>query len=252
MNMKERFHLTKEERKLLSAAVVFLMVIFAISLVQNIIRYGVHATYNPWRSVLYLLVSLLLFLPFVPLMMRGCLRARERKPRRYWFLTVGLAGLIIFVYYCISSVLIHWAGFYDQFFAPVYARQYFGREALYHMLVLAGTCFYFYFRKKEEPVKMVSGMVGKKEVTIQANLIRWIEAYDHYLKIHAEGVTLLKRYTMERMSSELAPEFVRIHRKYLVNKRFIVGKERNQRNEFVLLGSGERIKVGRSYAPLDL
>lgn len=99
---------------------------------------------------------------------------------------------------------------------------------------------------------MISANQGRKEVTIKTDLIEWIEADDHYLKIHLANQSLIKRTTLEKMAEELQPEFVRIHRKYLVNKNEIVGKEKAGRDEYVVMKTGAKVKVGRSYQPLDV
>ena len=97
---------------------------------------------------------------------------------------------------------------------------------------------------------MISGMVGRKEITVPASRIKWIESDDHYLKIYTKEYTLIKRATLENMAIDLQPEFIRIHRKFLVNKKAILSTERSQRDEFVVLNSGEKLKVGRTYNPI--
>ncbi len=92
---------------------------------------------------------------------------------------------------------------------------------------------------------------GRKKITVPTELITWIEADDHYLKIHCSEGMLVKRSTLEKMTAELNPDFARIHRKYAVNKKRVVGKEKLNRDEFLILSTGERLKVGRSYQPLD-
>ena len=249
--MKEVITLIRKERKTLLVAALTLLVIFAVSLVQNIIRYGIHESYNPWKSVLYLVISLLLFLPLLPGVLHWSMTIVERFPHRYWLMTAGVILVSIGLFYVVSSILIHLAGFYDQFFAPRYARQYFGREALYHLLTLTGIVVYVHLTREEETQtledKVVSGIQGQKSVTVKAQLIQWIEADDHYLRLHIADGLLVKRYTMERMAEELHPEFVRIHRKYLVNRAYIIGTEREQRKEFVVLRDGQKLRIGKAY-----
>ncbi len=143
-------------------------------------------------------------------------------------------------------------GFFDDFFNIQYARQYFGREALFHILLVVGACVYIYFTYQKKVGKLVKGSIGRKSVTIPSEMIRWIEADDHYLKLYTDDSQLVKRSTLEKMADELEPDFIRIHRKYLVNRHHIIGKEREQRDEFLLMKGGQRLKVGRSYQPFDI
>ena len=251
--MKEVMITTRKEVKVLLAATLSLLVVFAISLVQNIIRYGIHESYNPWKSVLYLGISLLLFLPFLPGVLHWSRILASHRPTYFWVGTTGLVMLSIGLFYVLSSILIHLAGFYDGLFATRYARQYFGREALYHLLVLTGIVVYVRLTSDEEeasPTKVVSGIKGQREVTIKADQVYWVETDDHYLRLHCETGLLLKRYTMEKMAKDLDPEFLRIHRKYLVNRRCIVGIEKEQRKEYVLLQDGQKLRVGKAYQPV--
>lgn len=218
---------------------------------QNVLRYGDSGHYNPWRSVFYLVLSVLLFIPLVPLAYRYGKKALIKQPKHYWLLSSILITATIAIFLVISNITLYLAGYYDFAIDPTYIRRYFGREALFHLLLLA-TCFYFIKSGSHNHQKLVSGTLGRKEVTISTDLIKWIETDDHYLKIHTDESSLLKRTTLEQMAEELKPKFIRIHRKYLVNKDQIIGKEKQQRDEFVILKSGERLKVGRSYRPFEI
>lgn len=250
--MKELFHLIHKERRYFLWLSIAFFALFVITMAQNVIRYGMHDTYNPWRSITYLLISLMLFLPLLPLLFWGMKKMFLLFPKHFWWMG-GLTALLgVGLHYALSSVVIHTLSFYDSFFAIKYARQYFGREALYHLLTLIATAIYIYYRFKIIDPKMISGTFGKKAMTIRMDQIRWIEADDHYLKIHTGEKTLLKRYTLGKMAEDLQPEFIRIHRKYIVNKQMIVGIQKEKRDQFILLNSGEKLRVGRSYQPIQL
>ena len=239
------------KKQYLLYCLLFLIVAFAAALVQNYIRYGSHDEYDVWKSIIYLIISLLLFSFFMPLIVHVSAES-ALKYRKFYVLYISmLAVACITIYYFATSVIIHLTGFYDGFLSEQYARQYFGREAIVHVLMVGVTGFYCYVRGSGGKEKLISATSGRKEITIFTKDIHWIEAYDHYLKIHSEHGPLLKRTTLENMTKELRPDFIRIHRKYLVNKEQIVRKEKQSRDEFVILQSGDRLKVGRSYSPLE-
>ena len=242
----------RHHKKYFLVASLAFFVMFWVALIQNMIRYGVHYSYNPWSSALYLSIALLAFVPFLIPLLVGIELVYKRAPTHYWLWVSAFGLTFLIAYYAFSSIAIHLVGFYEDFFSTQYLRQYFGREALFHSFTIIGTAIYIKFRKPSTEPKIISGTLGRKEVTIKAELVHWIEADDHYLKIHTDPSPLVKRSTLEKMAEELKPDFIRIHRKYLVNKDKIVGKERLQRDEFVILSTGEKLKVGRSYSPLDI
>lgn len=234
------------------AVLVTLLLLFGITMAQNAIRYGIYEGYNPWRSVLYLSISLLLFAAFAPLIYRLNYGLALKQQKRYWLWSILLIPAWILIYFVITGPILIAFGFLKDSGYMQYARQYFGKEALFHLLVLVGTAFYVKKLADTPAQKLISGTVGRKAVTLQAELIYWIEADDHYLKIYSDQDMMMKRSSLEKMSQELQPDFIRIHRKYLVNTRHIVGKERQQRNEYVIIKSGEKLRVGRSYSPLEI
>ncbi len=240
----------RELIRFLIFASIFLLIAFILLMVQNVIRYGSYDHYNPGRSAVYLIISLVLFLPLIPPVFGIARNINRNYPRLLIPAGIGIVALLLFTFYLISNGFLFLTGYYESLPDPVYARRYFGKEALIHLIVLAAV--FFATKKRGYDRKLISGTIGRKEVSISAELIRWIEVDDHYLKIHANENSLIKRTTLDQMAKELKPDFIRIHRKYLVNKQQIVGTERMQRDEYVILKSGERLRVGRSYQPLKL
>jgi len=243
--------LVRKSRNYYLVTMAAMLVLFGITLAQNAIRYGIHESYNIWRSVLYLLFSFLLFAAFLPLIWRIAERIEQNNPDKFWLWTSLLTPAYLLVYFCLTGPLEILVGFSQEGMVQ-YARQYFGKDALYHLIIILGTHIYLYLSFDRSKPKLISGSVGRKTVTLPAELISWIEADDHYLKIHSEQSTMMKRSSLESISKELAPEFIRIHRKYLVNKAHIAGKEKQKRDEYVLLKSGDKLKVGRSFSPIEL
>lgn len=244
--------IVKGEWRFFLYATLFLFSVFIISMIQNAIRYGVFAGYNPWNSMLYLTISLLLFMPFVPVLFWLARSAIEKGVKRYILVSAVSTVVVLTAFYVLSSIIIHTLGFFDDFFAIRYGRQYFGGTVLFHFITIVGTFTYVYQKYCKNQVKQVSGSLGRNKITISSDLIQWIEADDHYLKIHTSRASIIKRTTLDKMAKELQPEFLRIHRKYLVNRQEIIGTEKRQRDHFVLLKDGKKLKVGRSYSPLEL
>lgn len=78
--------------------------------------------------------------------------------------------------------------------------------------------------------------------------VLWIEAVRHYVRLHLEGGCALYRTRMHAIEDELGPEFVRIHRSYLVRKALVRELRRGANGRYrVLLACGEDLPVGDSY-----
>lgn len=221
-------------------------------LIQNYIRYGHHASYSPGPAMTLLMIGFFLILLFLPFYLAIVSFIKTQHYRNYWLLIAGLSIFTILLFFTFSSALVHVFGFYDTFWGEKYARYYFGRLVFFHILLLGGISAYVFYKKEVRIARLISGTIGRKKVTLQANLAKWIEADDHYLKIHFKEGTMITRATLEQMAKDLQPDFIRIHRKYLVNKSQVIGKEKEKREEYLILSTGERLKVGRSFSPIDL
>ena len=85
--------------------------------------------------------------------------------------------------------------------------------------------------------------------------IRWVEAFDYYIKIHVKDKFYLVRESMKKMEQKLPGEkFMRIHKSSIVNLEFINELEPHFNGEYLLrLIDGQQLKVSRSYRKnLDL
>ena len=248
----QRIELPPQPRtKLVLWSFLFLLGLAGVALLQNVLRYGQYEGYNIWRSLGYLAFSVFGLLPLLP----GALWAYRRGLGKAspWGVLLAVVFMGTAAAYLLSALGLFAMGYFDAPVSVKYLRQYVSRELSFHVLTLVG--LWAYVRLSEGApttlAKTISATRGRKEIIVRADQVRWIEADDHYLRIHMDEAPLLKRATLEYMTQELQPEFVRIHRKYLVNRGAIVGKEKQQKEEYVVLVSGERLKVGRSYRPVE-
>jgi hypothetical protein len=94
----------------------------------------------------------------------------------------------------------------------------------------------------------------EKNVLVDASLpslaasIEWIEAADNYVELHVAGRTVMRRMTLRDAEQALAGSgFVRIHRRYLVNRKRIdaIGRAPDL---VVRLKCGIELPVGRAFA----
>ncbi|MEZ4810886.1 MAG: LytTR family DNA-binding domain-containing protein [Allomuricauda sp.] len=239
----------KSEKRFYILSITLLVVVFIITLIQNIIRYSHHATYNVWISVLYLCISILLFIPFMILCFNIQKKIQLNYGKWFWPLTIILAFSCLVIFYLVSGIVLHSFGYFNHYIDSEYAGYYFGREALYHLLFVLGSGVFVYASK--ERTSTIDVWKGRKMITLGVDLIQWIEAEGHYLNFHTENDTFIKRENIGSMSKHLQPDFIRIHRKYIVNKNQIVATEKHKRDEYVVLSCGDKLKIGPSFKPIS-
>lgn len=83
---------------------------------------------------------------------------------------------------------------------------------------------------------------------VAAGSIDWIAAADNYIELQIGQRTLIRRMTLRAAERELASfEFVRIHRRYLINRRrieVVAGTNGDRRARI----AGSELPIGRRYA----
>lgn len=86
--------------------------------------------------------------------------------------------------------------------------------------------------------------------------IRWVEAYDYYVKIHVADRFFLVRKSLKSLAEDLpSAHFIRVHKSALVNLQYIQRMEPIHQGAYTMfLSEGQRIKVSKTYskAILDL
>lgn len=238
---------TKIYKRFFVGACVALVIIFGVLLIQDYTRNSESDNYNIKDTMVYLTVSVLLFVPFITSVLKLLLDTYKKNVAIYWFSTVFLTVLTLVVFFLFSGAVLHLLGYFDNYISAIYARQYFGKEAMYHLLILAATGVYVHHQESTGNTTVISGSLNGKEINIRASQINWIEEDKQSLNLHTDSQKVLKKATMAEISKELEPLFVQINRKYLVNQNKVVAKEREKQSEFVVLNSGERLRVGKSY-----
>lgn len=78
--------------------------------------------------------------------------------------------------------------------------------------------------------------------------IDWIEAADNYVELHLGGRVLMRRMTMREAERQLSSAgFVRIHRRFLINRRKLAGVVGSNGDRRVRI-AGTELPIGSRYA----
>ncbi|MEP4946235.1 MAG: LytTR family DNA-binding domain-containing protein [Flavobacteriaceae bacterium] len=168
----------------------------------------------------------------------------------YWVLNIGFGLLVLLLFYMLSNSILHSLGYFENYVDLQYARYYFGREALYHLFFILASATYVYFQKHQK--QTIEVYKGRTLITIPLETIHWIEAEGHYLNFYTHTEKYIQRNRIGALAKQLHPDFIRIHRKYMVNKSQIFAKEKEKREEYIVLKSKERLKIGQSFKPVEI
>ncbi len=80
--------------------------------------------------------------------------------------------------------------------------------------------------------------------------IHYISANDDYIDIHTQNEKYLKKMTMDAILSRLPDNFIRRHRKHIINLNFLKQIEKEgKENYFAVTTSGTPFKISRSQYP---
>ena len=91
--------------------------------------------------------------------------------------------------------------------------------------------------------------IDGKIVFIEINEVRYIEALDTYVKIHTKNKFVVLKESMKEMERRLTPAgFIRTHRSYLINSKWLTEIEPYFNGDFyVKLSDGSKLKGSRNY-----
>lgn len=95
---------------------------------------------------------------------------------------------------------------------------------------------------REEALTSIFVKSDKKIIKIQIDEIQYIEAYGNYIKIYTEEMILTPQ-TLTEFSQKLPPDFIQIHKSFVLNFNRLKLIDGNQ----IVLQSGAKLPIGKSY-----
>ncbi len=156
-----------------------------------------------------------------------------RNPARLAGLLVAIAAASIATEYLVNWSMGHWT-------SPV------GLLIMRRLPAIAATLMLIGLARKERARQVGQGDFADLEGLAQS--IEYVAAADNYVEIHLPGRVTLKRMTLAEATAVLHGRgFLRVHRRFLVNRAEVEAVHRQGR-AFVRLRSGAKIPVGRAYS----
>ncbi|MET1260130.1 LytTR family DNA-binding domain-containing protein [Flagellimonas sp. DF-77] len=83
---------------------------------------------------------------------------------------------------------------------------------------------------------------GHKKIKLETQKLIYIESFKDYIEIHQPSKMIRVKLNIGAFEKELGPDFLRIHRSYIINKHYIQGYSKNE----VEL-NGMELPIGSSY-----
>lgn len=85
--------------------------------------------------------------------------------------------------------------------------------------------------------------VDRKHIHLNVGQIQYLESYGNYVKIWVDQKMHLTPRTLSSFESELNDQFIRIHKSFIIQKRFINYVEGN----LIYMKNGNEVSIGKSY-----
>lgn len=106
---------------------------------------------------------------------------------------------------------------------------------------------------EQESLERIVVKNGSQIKIIPVQRVKYLEAYDDYVKIHTEEGMFLKNKTMSSFEKQLdAKQFVRVHRSFIIKVDQLAKIEPMEKDNFIaVLHSGDKVNISKSgYARL--
>ena len=153
-----------------------------------------------------------------------------------------LAAMVIGV--ALLSILIEYATVRAQHGVLANA----GLLVMRRMPAIVATLMLIFLARRGEQSTPESDALASSELPALASSIDYVVAADNYIELHIGDRLTMRRMTMRQAEQALVGAgFVRVHRRYLVNRRRIAAVRGNG-DKFIRLVGGAEIPVGQRFA----
>jgi hypothetical protein len=247
------FQQTRPSQKI---AVLTLTGIALIVFGQNYFRYNSNASFSPSANLIYTGIVYITFAAFTPLILAAVNRFNYRESGKIKFVAVHVVFSILLCVahaFCCSVILylidLVPTIIFERFFLKYFTGIVHIHLLVYWFVVLVVSPAHFPSTRKvkRQPVIAKKGFSANNRF-IPFDDVLWIEAFDHYQKIHTpNGYEVIKETITSVESKVLEHGFIRIHRSYIVNASRIVRRVDYQSEVFVVLQNGIQLKISRTY-----
>lgn len=98
----------------------------------------------------------------------------------------------------------------------------------------------------EQENAQITIKADKKTILVQLDEIQYLESLGNYVKVWRDSDFLLTARTMSSFEEQLPSTFVRIHKSYILNKKFVHYIEGNT----IYLKNKQQLPIGKNFRPI--
>ncbi|MCE7991065.1 MAG: LytTR family transcriptional regulator [Roseivirga sp.] len=257
------------ERKLLRLIFIFFTLISGVQYLQYFIAYNSSYPF-PWKYNLGITFgTFYTYFLLVPVFFKLSQKLRKRLTTNWQLVLAHLfLGLVVSFIHLLLVQVLEWAQVY-RFSEATFSQSYRWKLArwlhlemlLYTVLVTArygvGSLSWkkaaagvsiAEVQKETQFLSTVKVKTGSETRYVAIDQVRWIEAYDNYIKCFMNEGFVVVRSTLSGIEKGLDPEgFQRIHRSCIVALREVDLIRGNGSNYEVILKDGNTLKLSRTY-----
>ena len=236
----------------------FLTLIALIVMTQNYFKYGYSADYSVGLSLAYNLIVYTTYAALSPLIFYFGRRfsLASNRPFKSFLVHLILSVTLGLTHMLFCNVLLYSVDLSSAIIFPRFISKYLTNVIHFHLLAYWAILLLSTYRKRKTSKQQAEITKTMERFTVKKNGrtyflelegVFWIEAMDHYQKVHLKNGYHVIKGSMKRLEDRLPSDrFLRIHRSHFVNLQHIqeVQKGRDLR---VSLKNGEELSVGPSY-----
>ncbi len=247
----------KLERQYLGTSFLVLAILAIIVSAQ---KYAKHAStteyYSLPLSVLYNFIVFSVYALFVPLI----IKAVDRFPLRKDFTVnnflfhLGLSIAFGLTHMLLCNLILYGIDLSSSPIFPRFITKYLTGVIHIHLMAYWVVLGFLSFRKKEHTEKnderLDQFIIKENKYTsfLALEKVHWIEAIDHYQKLHTGDGFFIYKDSISNLEKQLPPDkFKRIHRSLIVNLSQIEGLKKSNNQLLVRLQCGQELMVGKSF-----
>ncbi len=242
------------EIRTLGFAFVGLTVIAVIVFTQNYVKHA-HTTeyFSAPLSLAYNFIVYSSFALFVPIVVK----ASRRFPigsdglKRHIVVHIFLSLALGFAHMLFCNLVLYGVDLSSSPIFPRFLTKYLTNVIHFHLLAYWTVLAFvsdFRFKRKQQPHQLLERFVinhNRNSSILALDQVLWIEALDHYQKLHTkEGFSIYKD-SMANLERQLPEQFLRVHRSAIVNTDHIIEFKKNR--SILEVSGGLKVPVGKSF-----
>ncbi len=249
--------LGKLERQYFGASFLVLAILAIIVSTQKYVK---HASTTEYYSIpLSLLYNFIVFSTyalFAPIIIKVVNRFPLRKKFKVtnFMLHLGLSVVLGLVHMLLCNLILYGIDLSTSPIFPRFIAKYLTGVIHIHLLAYWVILGFISFRKKDQAEnnngKLDQFVIKENKYTsfLALEKVHWIEAIDHYQKLHTGDGFYIYKDSMSNLVRRLPPDkFKRIHRSFIVNLGQIEGLKKTDKQLLVRLQCGQELLVGKSF-----